>query len=90
MALAVVLATLLSLSFADAAIPSAMLRGRPIMPRIPFHETRSNGTSLTTVYYFNQLIDHNNPNLGTFQQRYWMDWEFYEPGTSLSLLPRMR
>ncbi|CCM01542.1 uncharacterized protein FIBRA_03598 [Fibroporia radiculosa] len=42
-----------------------------------------NGTELPpldTVYYFDQLIDHNNPSLGTFQQRYWQTWEYYEPG----------
>jgi hypothetical protein len=73
---------------ARAAIPNAMLRGRPSLPKLPvpersFTSSSSNGTALppiTTVYYFDQLIDHNNPKLGTFQQRYWMNWEFYEPG----------
>jgi hypothetical protein len=23
-----------------------------------------------TIYYFDQLIDHHNPSLGTFKQRY--------------------
>ncbi|KAA1473365.1 hypothetical protein DENSPDRAFT_839826 [Dentipellis sp. KUC8613] len=36
--------------------------------------------SLDYVYYFDQLIDHNNPSLGTFAQRYWFDWEYYQPG----------
>ncbi|KAF9219959.1 hypothetical protein BS17DRAFT_716083 [Gyrodon lividus] len=86
MVLTTVLASLLLISFADAAIPNAMLRGRPSVPEVPVPErtvTSPNGTvlpPLTTVYYFNQLIDHNNPSLGTFQQRYWMDWEFYEAG----------
>lgn len=31
-------------------------------------------------YYFDQLIDHTNPSLGTFKQRYWHTWEFYKPG----------
>ena len=80
------LAALLSISFADAAIPNAMLRGRPVIPQITVPErsvTSPNGTALpplTTVYYFNQLIDHNDPSLGTFQQRYWMNWEFYVNG----------
>ena len=42
-----------------------------------------NGTELpplNTTYYFDQLIDHNDPSLGTFKQRYWHTWEFYEPG----------
>lgn len=32
------------------------------------------------IYYFDQLIDHNNPSLGTFTQRYWQSWEWYKPG----------
>lgn len=42
-----------------------------------------NGTEIppyNTTYYFEQLIDHNDPSLGTFSQRYWHTWEFYEPG----------
>jgi hypothetical protein len=84
---------LLSISFADAAIPNAMLRGRPVIPQIHVPErslTSPNGTdlpSLTTVYYFDQLIDHNNPGLGIFQQRYWMDWEFYVDSGIFFALP---
>ena len=91
MVLTTLLEALLLISFADAAIPNAMLRGRPGIPKIPVPErsvTSPNGTALpplTTVYYFDQLIDHNDPSLGTFQQRYWMDWEFYETGIFLFL-----
>jgi hypothetical protein len=51
-----------------------------------------------TTYTFQQLIDHNNvfffpaprraiahmqqPSLGTFTQRYWHTYEFYEEGTN--------
>ena len=35
---------------------------------------------LDTVYYFDQLIDHDDPSLGTFQQRYWVSWDYYQPG----------
>jgi hypothetical protein len=82
------LASLLLAGLAQAAIPNAMLRGIPSLPKLPVPErsiTSPNGTALppiTTVYYFDQLIDHNNPDLGTFQQRYWMNWEFYKPGMS--------
>ncbi|OJA11103.1 hypothetical protein AZE42_08867 [Rhizopogon vesiculosus] len=75
---------------ARAAIPN--LRGMLIPPKaaVPQHSfTSPNGTALppiTTVYYFDQLIDHNNADLGTFQQRYWMSWEFYEPGGPIILL----
>ncbi|KAH8989160.1 peptidase S28 [Lactarius hatsudake] len=40
---------------------------------------------LNTTYYFDQYIDHNDPNLGTFKQRYWVSWEFYEPGGPMIL-----
>ena len=45
--------------------------------------TDLNGTALPaydTIYYFDQLIDHSNPSLGTFKQRYWHTWEWYKPG----------
>ena len=91
MVLTILLGALLSTSFVDAAIPNAMVGGRPGIPKVPVPErtiTSPNGTALppiTTVYYFDQLIDHNDPSLGTFQQRYWMDWEFYETGIFLFL-----
>ncbi|TFY55378.1 hypothetical protein EVG20_g9336 [Dentipellis fragilis] len=40
---------------------------------------------LGTVYTFDQLIDHDTPRLGTFKQRYWVDWEFYESGGPIVL-----
>lgn len=33
-----------------------------------------------TTYYFDQLIDHNDPSKGTFQQRYWHTAEYYQEG----------
>lgn len=41
---------------------------------------------LNTTYFFDQLIDHTNPSLGTFKQRFWHTWEWYEPGTGLSVI----
>ncbi|KAG2049013.1 peptidase S28 [Suillus hirtellus] len=87
------LAALLLAGPVRAAIPNAMLRGMPSLPKLPLPNryrfiTSQNGTVLppiTTVYYFDQLMDHNNPDLGTFQQRYWMNWEFYEPGGPIIL-----
>ncbi|KAG1734459.1 peptidase S28 [Suillus paluster] len=83
---------LLLAGVARAAIPNAMLRGRPSLPKFSAPErlvTSPNGTALPdikTIYYFDQLIDHNDPGLGTFQQRYWMNWEFYEPGGPIILM----
>ena len=90
MVLTSLLGVLLSVSFADAAIKNAMLRGRPQMPKIDVPEHPVMGLveaalpSLHTVYYFDQFIDHTNPHLGTFQQRYWMNWEFYQKGIVIS------
>ena len=33
-----------------------------------------------TIYTFDQFIDHDNPSLGTFKQRYWLNAEYYEAG----------
>jgi hypothetical protein len=51
--------------------------------------TSRNGTILPpydTVFLFDQLIDHNNPSLGTFKQRFWHTWEFYEQGGPIILM----
>ncbi|KAE9406811.1 hypothetical protein BT96DRAFT_987080 [Gymnopus androsaceus JB14] len=50
--------------------------------------TDINGTSLPsydTIYYFDQLIDHQNPDLGTFKQRYYHTWEWYQQGGPIIL-----
>ncbi|KIK54084.1 hypothetical protein GYMLUDRAFT_232374 [Collybiopsis luxurians FD-317 M1] len=47
-----------------------------------------NGTQLppyNTTYYFDQLIDHTNPSLGTFKQRFWHTYEWYETGGPIIL-----
>ncbi len=79
-------------SLTSALLRNGRLRGNtmpmPVMPVIGIEGTTSYAvTSLAdelppydTVYYFDQLIDHNDPSLGTFQQRYWHTYEFYEPG----------
>lgn len=61
---------------------------RPSVPVVPIPSdappvTSRNGTQLppyNTTYYFDQLIDHNNPGLGTFKQRFWHTYEWYERG----------
>lgn len=72
----------------DGRLNANMLR-LPGIPRVTLENSSMpvvsrNGTELppyNTVYYFDQLIDHNDPSLGTFKQRYWHTYEFYEPGT---------
>ena len=72
----------------------ANLAPRPAIPIVPIPNanapvTSRNGTELppyNTTYYFDQLIDHNNPSLGTFKQRFWFTYEFYEPGGPIVLM----
>ncbi|RDX48552.1 peptidase S28 [Lentinus brumalis] len=52
-----------------------------------FHvSTNEQISSYKETYYFDQLIDHNNHKLGTFKQRYWHSYEFYEPGGTIVLM----
>ncbi|KAG6854358.1 hypothetical protein C0991_007863 [Blastosporella zonata] len=84
---------LASASLPDGRLNANMLRS-PGIPLVPLEEPAApvisrNGTVLPpydTVYYFDQLIDHNNPKLGTFKQRYWHTWEFYESGGPIVLM----
>ncbi|KAH8101149.1 serine carboxypeptidase S28-domain-containing protein [Cristinia sonorae] len=62
----------LGLEDAKVSVSAVDFTGAPIPP-------------VDTIYYFDQLIDHNNPQLGTFKQRYWHYWEFYKPGGPIIL-----
>ncbi|KAJ6515446.1 serine carboxypeptidase S28-domain-containing protein [Mycena sanguinolenta] len=86
-------ATSLSLvsAFSDGR-PHANFMRKPTIPIVPVEQTgpvtSRNGTMLppyNTTYTFQQLIDHNNPSLGTFTQRYWHTYEFYENGGPIIL-----
>ncbi|KAH9856842.1 peptidase S28 [Lenzites betulinus] len=71
----------------------ALTRLRPSVPHLehPAEElpvVSRNGTQLPPYdysYVFQQLVDHNDPSLGTFRQRYWHTYEFYEPGGPIIL-----
>ncbi|KAJ6560457.1 serine carboxypeptidase S28-domain-containing protein [Mycena capillaripes] len=91
----------LSLVALSLSLVNALSKNRPhanFMPKltIPDHPieqtapvTSRNGTVLppyNTTYTFQQLIDHTNPSLGTFTQRYWHTYEFYEEGGPIILL----
>lgn len=87
------LASLLVADFAGAITTNGRLRSNMMrLPGIPHLNVgpigpvvSRNGTQLppfNQTFWFDQLIDHTNPGLGTFKQRYWHTWEFYEPGTS--------
>ncbi|KAI9444475.1 peptidase S28 [Lactarius indigo] len=90
-----VLPLLASVSLAYALLPNGYGNpGLPLRPLVPiisapnslaYHAFRlphsdEEHPPLNTTYYFNQYIDHNDPTMGTFKQRYWVSWEFYEPG----------
>ncbi|TDL29923.1 peptidase S28 [Rickenella mellea] len=83
-------------SCALAALPDGRPHGNmapsAAIPRVSIPKdtpvTSQNGTTLpaySTVYRFKQLIDHNNPSLGTFNQRYWHTYEFYQAGGPIIL-----
>ncbi|THG94869.1 hypothetical protein EW026_g6683 [Hermanssonia centrifuga] len=53
--------------------------------RRPTDVTGASLPPLSTVYTFDQLIDHTNASSATFQQRYWTTWEWYETGGPIIL-----
>ena len=72
-----------------STIADARIRRTPGVRKLPYQyegpivdKSGAELPPLDTTYYFDQLIDHNNPSLGTFEQRYWHTWQFYESGTS--------
>ncbi|KAH9947174.1 peptidase S28 [Amylocystis lapponica] len=86
----VYLASLISAKLPDGRLhgnmPLMPLPPKGIAPNIPV--TGPDGTMLEpldTIYTFDQLIDHNNPSLGTFSQRYWLSYENYKPGGPIVL-----
>ncbi|KAI0345812.1 peptidase S28 [Trametopsis cervina] len=78
-----------------ARLPDGRAHGnvppRPTVPKITADDapmTDVTGAALpplNTTYYFDQLIDHTNPKLGTFKQRFWHTWEWYEEGGPIIL-----
>ncbi|KAL7282649.1 hypothetical protein ACG7TL_004122 [Trametes sanguinea] len=89
--LVVALATIADAKTVDGRLHANMAR-RPSVPIVPLPDvgpvTSRNGTQLppyNTTYYFDQLIDHTNPSLGTFKQRYWTTYEWYEAGGPIIL-----
>lgn len=86
-----------TLSFVHAVLPDGRLKAnQPRIPTIPIIEidletpvVNRKGDVLppyNTTYYFDQLIDHENPSKGTFKQRYWHTAEFYEEGGCIVLM----
>lgn len=94
------IALLSALLFTPVALASLSVDyGWDPVPHIPYIDepdesksvihktTQQQLASYKTTYYFDQLVDHNDPKKGTFKQRYWHSYEFYEPGIPLSAPP---
>lgn len=45
----------------------------------------TDATSTTGTGFFTQLLDHNNPSKGTFQQQFWWNSQYWDgPGSPVS------
>ena len=92
-AVCLLLAPLLSLSGRAVA---RILPPVPIVPKIAELTSSAirpvtdvNGHEIppyNTTYFFDQLIDHNDPSKGTFKVRYWTTWEYYKPGGPIIMM----
>ncbi|KAJ7650700.1 peptidase S28 [Roridomyces roridus] len=73
-----------------AAAPLALARQLAHLkqPPITFSNVQKNGLTAAAspqAYYFDQLLDHSNPSLGTFQQRYYFFDGYYKEGGPIVL-----
>ena len=78
----------LGFAHVQAALPKRPSVSSKVGFGVELVSTDKNGSALppiNTTYYFDQLIDHNNPSKGTFKQRYWASWADYEPGGPIVL-----
>jgi hypothetical protein len=48
--------------------------------------TSPSAPPLNFTYYFDQLIDHNDPSKGTFKQRFWHNAQYYKEGGPIILM----
>jgi len=69
--------------FSSCLLAQFAIALRPIPVAPPIRNTASlhvNGSA-----FFDQLLDHQNPELGTFRQRYWWSTEWWKgPGSPVS------
>jgi hypothetical protein len=59
----------------------------PKQPPILFGDDFAGHRAAVTIgpYFFDQVLDHSNPSLGTFQQRYWFYEDYYRQGGPIVL-----
>ncbi|KAF9055008.1 peptidase S28 [Hymenopellis radicata] len=74
-----------SLSFFYPALAHRPLR-TPVAVKFTRQLSLRELDRLSTIYYFDQLVDHNDPSLGTFKQRYWFNDEWYQEGGPIVLI----
>ncbi|KAK1540561.1 serine carboxypeptidase S28 [Colletotrichum paranaense] len=64
------------------AVAQAHFAFQPIQPPLRAEDEEEGILSKREAGFFEQLIDHNDPSLGTFQQRYWWNSTYWEgPGS---------
>jgi len=61
----------------------------PSHPRNPAVPSSQGSSDAIVQASFDQLIDHTNPSLGTFQQRYWYSTEYWNgTGSPISIITK--
>lgn len=66
-------------------LPKPMRKMRK-MSEVSGPNGRPDSAASATLAYFDQLIDHSQPSLGTFKQRYYYDTMYYKgPGSPISM-----
>lgn len=69
------------------AVAQAHFAFQPIQPPLRAEDEEEGILSKREAGFFEQLIDHNDPSLGTFQQRYWWNSTYWEgPGSPVLLV----
>lgn len=64
-----------SLCFLLSGTTTAFKHPKIPIPELPISVEKA---GISKVHTFQQLIDHENPELGTFPQRYWYNDEWWE------------
>lgn len=59
----------------------------PVEEEDSFPITTAAATNITGNAFFTQLLDHDDPSKGTFQQKFWWNAQWWEgPGSPVSIL----
>ncbi|KAH8830287.1 serine carboxypeptidase S28-domain-containing protein [Flagelloscypha sp. PMI_526] len=84
------LASIITFAVAQTHSRHAHPNFQPMMPGIPIVTEHPEGLAtappLNFTYYFDQLIDHDDPSKGTFKQRYWHNAQYYQTGGPIILM----